>query len=99
MAFPCEFGFCKGGPLFAWGFLGYVYASHAYDALNRLSQKSYPDSSAVNYTYDNDSRLTQVTDPTGTYQFTFDNMGRLKNDHDQLQLPHVAKFHDGIYIR
>src|SRR6266702_28157 len=26
---------------------------------------------------DNDSRLTQVTDPTGTYQFTFDNMGRL----------------------
>lgn len=31
----------------------------------------------MNYTYDNDSRLTQVTDPTGTYQFTFDNMGRL----------------------
>jgi RHS repeat-associated protein len=31
----------------------------------------------VNYTYDLDSRLTQVTDPTGTYQFTFDNMGRL----------------------
>src|SRR5712692_10486399 len=27
--------------------------------------------------YDLDSRLTQVTDPTGTYQFTFDNMGRL----------------------
>jgi RHS repeat-associated protein len=31
----------------------------------------------VNYTYDNDSRLIQVSDPTGTYQFTFDNMGRL----------------------
>ncbi|HEY1471032.1 MAG TPA: RHS repeat-associated core domain-containing protein [Candidatus Acidoferrum sp.] len=31
----------------------------------------------MNYTYDNDSRLTHVTDPTGTYQFTFDNMGRL----------------------
>ncbi len=31
----------------------------------------------MNYTYDNDSRLIQVTDPTGTYQFTFDNMGRL----------------------
>jgi RHS repeat-associated protein len=45
--------------------------------LNRLTQKLYPDSSTVNYTYDNDSRLTQVTDPTGTYQFTFDNMGRL----------------------
>jgi RHS repeat-associated protein len=47
--------------------------------LNRLTQKAYPDTTAVNYTYDNDSRLTQVTDPTGTYQFTFDNMGRLTN--------------------
>src|SRR5262249_55378873 len=48
-----------------------------YDQLNRLSVKIYPDNSTVNYTYDNDSRLTQVTDPTGTYSFTFDNMGRL----------------------
>src|SRR5712664_2720868 len=47
------------------------------DGLNRLTQKSYPDTTTVNYTYDLDSRLTQVTDPTGTYQFTFDNMGRL----------------------
>ena len=31
----------------------------------------------MNYTYDNDSRLIQVSDPTGAYQFTFDNMGRL----------------------
>jgi RHS repeat-associated protein len=45
--------------------------------LNRLTQKTYPDTTAVNYTYDLDSRLTQVSDPTGTYQFTFDNMGRL----------------------
>jgi RHS repeat-associated protein len=45
--------------------------------LNRLLQKTYPDNTAVNYTYDNDSRLIQVSDPTGTYQFTFDNMGRL----------------------
>jgi len=51
--------------------------THTYDQLNRLAQKSYPDTSTVNYTYDLDSRLTQVTDPTGTYQFTFDNMGRL----------------------
>ena len=51
--------------------------NYAYDGLNRLTQKSYPDSTTVNYTYDLDSRLTQVTDPTGTYQFTFDNMGRL----------------------
>jgi len=51
--------------------------TYTYDQLNRLTQKSYPDTSTVNYTCDNDSRLTQVTDPTGTYQFTFDNMGRL----------------------
>src|SRR5262249_17964970 len=50
--------------------------TYTYDQLNRLTQKSYPDTSTVNYTYDLDSRLTQVTDPTGTYQFTFDNMGR-----------------------
>jgi RHS repeat-associated protein len=51
--------------------------TYTYDQLNRLTQKSYPDTSTVNYTYDLDSRLTQVTDPTGTYSFTFDNMGRL----------------------
>jgi len=55
--------------------------------LNRLAQKAYSDSTAVNYTSifsqqdsglkKRDSRLTQVSDPTGTYQFTFDNMGRL----------------------
>jgi len=50
--------------------------------LNLLLTKTYPDSTAVNYTYDNDSRLTQVTDPTGTYQFTFDNMGRLSDWND-----------------
>ena len=32
----------------------------------------------MNYTYDNDSRLTQVTDPTGTYQFTFDPSAALR---------------------
>jgi RHS repeat-associated protein len=53
--------------------------TYTYDQLNRLTQKAYPDTTAVNYTYDNDSRLTQVADPTGTYQFTFDNMGRLTN--------------------
>jgi RHS repeat-associated protein len=54
-------------------------ASNTYDQLNRLTKKAYPDSTAVSYAYDNDSRLTQVTDPTGTYQFTFDNMGQLTN--------------------
>jgi RHS repeat-associated protein len=47
--------------------------------LNRLTKKTYPDNSTVIYTYDNDSRLTQVVDPTGTYQFGFDNMGRLSS--------------------
>ncbi len=51
--------------------------------MNRLTQKTYPDTTTVNYTYDNDSRLTQVTDPTGTYQFTFDNMGRLTQANTQ----------------
>jgi RHS repeat-associated protein len=51
--------------------------TYTYDQLNRLAQKSYPDTTTVNYTFDLDSRLTQLTDPTGTYQFTFDNMGRL----------------------
>ncbi len=50
-----------------------------YDQGNRLTQKAYPDSTAVTYAHDNASRLTQVSDPTGTYQFTFDNMGRLKS--------------------
>ncbi len=51
--------------------------NYFYDALNRLSSKSYPDSTSVTYTYDAGSRLTQVADPTGTYQFAYDNMGRL----------------------
>ena len=57
--------------------------TYTYDQLNRLTQKSYPDTTTVNYIYDNDSRLTQVTDPTGTYQFTFDNMGRLSGTSTQ----------------
>jgi RHS repeat-associated protein len=52
--------------------------SYAYDALNRLTSKTYPDSTSVAYSYDDASRLTQVQDPTGTYNFVYDNMGRLK---------------------
>jgi RHS repeat-associated protein len=51
--------------------------NYGYDALYRLTSKTYPDSTAVTYTYDPLSRLTQVTDPTGTYSFTYDNLGRL----------------------
>jgi RHS repeat-associated protein len=52
--------------------------SYAYDALDRLTSKTYPDSTSVAYSYDDASRLTQVQDPTGTYNFVYDNMGRLK---------------------
>lgn len=51
--------------------------NYSYDELNRLMQKKYPDATAVNYTYNNDSRVTGVTDATGTYQFTFDALGRV----------------------
>jgi RHS repeat-associated protein len=50
--------------------------NYSYDEANRLTAKSYPDSTSVNYTYDIASRLTQVVDPTGTYSFTHDNLGR-----------------------
>ena len=50
---------------------------YVYDALNRLSQKNYPDSTSANYVYDLVGKIKQVTDPTGTYGFAYDNMGRL----------------------
>lgn len=50
---------------------------YVYDALNRLTQKSYPDTTSVNYIFDLASKVQQVNDPTGTYGFSYDNMGRL----------------------
>jgi RHS repeat-associated protein len=50
---------------------------YAYDALNRLVHKGYPDSTGVDCVYDLLSRLLQVTDTTGTYGFSYDNLGRL----------------------
>src|SRR5579863_5879645 len=50
---------------------------YLYDALNRLTQKTYPDTTAVDYTYDLVAKILQVNDPTGTYAFAYDNMGRL----------------------
>jgi RHS repeat-associated protein len=50
---------------------------YVYDALNRLTKKLYPDSTEVDYVYDLVSRIQQVNDPTGTYGFAYDNMGRL----------------------
>lgn len=51
--------------------------NYVYDALNRLTQKTYPDSTSVEYTYDLVGKVLQVNDPTGTYSFSYDNMGRL----------------------
>ncbi|HUJ33109.1 MAG TPA: hypothetical protein VLY23_17645 [Candidatus Acidoferrum sp.] len=37
----------------------------------------YSDSTSVEYTYDLVGKVLQVNDPTGTYTFAYDNMGRL----------------------
>ncbi len=50
--------------------------NYVYDALNRMTQKSYPDSTSVEYVYDLVGKVMQVNDPTGTYGFAYDNMGR-----------------------
>jgi len=50
---------------------------YVYDALNRLTQKTYPDSTSVEYTYDLVGKVLSVNDPTGSYTFAYDNMGRL----------------------
>ena len=51
--------------------------TYVYDALNRLTNKEYPDSTQVEYTYDLVGKILSVNDPTGTYGFSYDNMGRL----------------------
>jgi YD repeat-containing protein len=48
-----------------------------YDALDRLTSKTCPDTTSANYVYDLVGKIKQVTDPTGTYSFAYDNMGRL----------------------
>ncbi len=54
-----------------------ININYVSDFQNRLFSKSYPDSTAVNYTHDAAGRMTQVVDPTGTYAFAYDNMNRL----------------------
>ncbi len=50
---------------------------YVYDGLNRLTRKIYPDSTEADYVYDLVGRIQQVNDPSGTYQFSYDGMGRL----------------------
>ncbi|HET9406396.1 MAG TPA: RHS repeat-associated core domain-containing protein [Candidatus Sulfotelmatobacter sp.] len=45
--------------------------------LYRLASKTYPDQTSVDYAYDLAGKVQQVSDPTGTYSFAYDNMGRL----------------------
>jgi len=50
---------------------------YVYDALYRLTSKTYPDQTSVEYAYDLAGKVLQVSDPTGSYGFAYDNMGRL----------------------
>jgi YD repeat-containing protein len=50
---------------------------YVYDALYRLTSKIYPDQTGVEYAYDLAGKVLQVADPTGSYGFAYDNMGRL----------------------
>jgi YD repeat-containing protein len=50
---------------------------YVYDSLYRLSTKTYPDQTDATYIYDLVGKIKQVSDPTGTYGFAYDNMGRL----------------------
>ena len=50
---------------------------YVYDALYRLTSKTYPDQTSVEYAYDLAGKVQQVSDPTGVYGFAYDNMGRL----------------------
>ena len=50
---------------------------YVYDSLYRMTSKLYPDQTSANYVYDLVGKILNVTDPTGTYGFAYDNMGRL----------------------
>ena len=66
------------GSRFGWRWMFVVGGTPALVvALNRLTKKQYPDSTEVDYVYDLVGKIQQVNDPTGTYAFAYDNMGRL----------------------
>ena len=64
---------------------------YVYDALNRLSHKGYPDSTGVDYVYDLVGKIQQVSDPTGTYGFAYDNMGRLMRHGQETLVTHLRR--------
>jgi YD repeat-containing protein len=55
-----------------------VTYSYTYDAQNRLSQFTKPDSTTVTFTYNSQSQVTQVTDSNGKVleTHTYDSTGR-----------------------
>ena len=56
--------------------------NYSYDALNRLTTTSYPDTTSVTFGYDVLSRLTTATNPTGTVTLAYDNRGRVSSSTD-----------------
>jgi RHS repeat-associated protein len=42
-----------------------------------MISKTYPDETSASYVYDLVGKIQQASDPTGTYAFAYDNMGRL----------------------
>src|SRR6202453_3329652 len=42
-----------------------------------MTSKTYPDETSASYVFDLVGKVQQVNDPTGTYAFAYDNMGRL----------------------
>ena len=65
---------------------------YVYDALNRLTQKTYPDATNVEYVYDLVGKVQSVNDPTGTYGFAYDNMGRLVGTSTQYSFLPLSTF-------
>ncbi|MBZ5689021.1 MAG: IPT/TIG domain-containing protein [Acidobacteriia bacterium] len=71
------FGYDGGGNLTSKTDRKNQTIQYVYDAMNRLTSKTYPDSTAVDYVYDLAGKIQQVSDPSGTYSYSYDNMGRM----------------------
>jgi RHS repeat-associated protein len=53
--------------------------NYTFDALNRLTTISYPDTTSATYGYDVLSRLTTATNPNGTVTIAYDNRSRISS--------------------
>ncbi|MGH9103700.1 MAG: LamG-like jellyroll fold domain-containing protein, partial [Acidimicrobiales bacterium] len=51
--------------------------SYTYDANDHIKELSYSDGIVVSYTYDADGNLVSRTDPSGSYHYGYDDLGRL----------------------